>query len=584
MIQQMEDILTLLRKNDLSERRKALELLWNWDNALDLDDTLEVLRLAGLIKPISDEEWDNPSDALVTAACMFIQNEMIPVIENNIINYSYSAANKVLSYVLLLQTEESVSLYKKIIGNYIFQSRLVPEYEEMKLIADEKDCLLIAMETLVENEANFHPWYIEYYHYLVAHGFQKHYLKPEEVLLDKEYIENQLAFVIQMYEEYHSDYRYNFVYEAWKNRYLHMRFFLKNYMTLYSIFCSDEQLEGYRFILDWKDNTLRLHYIEILWQRQLDVEFSVIDQILKSDDGPIEAYTLLRTYKPELIPTDITYQEYYVREAAAFHFFSHSGIYKFPDGLEVMGSFEVVDFYEDRLTYYMLRYKSSDPMYTGNGWMRMLAGAYMTQSLPTGYQVADLWDIHTDYVSWDDKDLSGHEEDFRKWLAEKHDMVAEEEVFYNYFPKFDRKANTVALLFAFVFLVSIWISEWFVLGLMAIPIWWLLKFFHGKRIEKNVFVQLRGYYMDFYCFDEGTCVTLNQIHRIELEKRTLARENRYLFLPMKTWHFVFYGEDELELYCIPRNYLEEEFFFPILKQRSAHLVQPPALKWEQDIA
>lgn len=584
MIQQMENILSLLRKNDLSERKKGLELLWEWDNALDLHDCLEILRLAGQIKPISEEEWDNPSDALVSAACIFIQDEMIPVIERNIMNYSYSAANKVLSYVLLLQSEEAIRLYKKVIGTYIYQARLVPEYEEMKMIAEEKGCLMIAIDTLLENEAHFHPWYIEYYHYLVARGLQNHFIQPEETFLDREYIESQLTFFIEMYEEYHPDYRFNFVYEAWKDRYLHMRFFLKNYLTLYSVFSSNEELEHYRFILDWKDNELRLHYIEILWQRQLDVDFNVIDQILKSDDGPIAAYALLRKYKQDLIPTDMSYQEYYVKEAAAFHFFSNSGIYKFPDEMEVMGSFEVIDFYEDSLTYYMLRFKSSDPMFESKGWMRMLAGAYMTQSLPTSFNPAELWDVHTDYDPWDSKSLPEHEADFRNWLGEKYDMVAEEEVFYSYFPRFDRKTNTTAILSMFAFLLLIWVSDWFVLGLFAIPIWWLLKFFHAKRIEKNVFVQLRGYYLDYYCFDEGTCVTLNQIDRIELEKRTLARENRFLFLPLKTWHFVFYDVDGSEIYCIPRNYLEEEYFFPILKQRTSHLVHPPALKWEQDIA
>lgn len=582
---EMKKVLELLKSDDLSDRKKAIETLYNWNNVLDLQDSITLLKKASEIRPISDEEWDNPSDALVTAACLFIHKDMIPVIKENIFHYSFSAINKVLTYLLILGTEEAIHLFHKTYKELIFHVRLVPDNEEMFMITEQKESVLTVLKMLMENDAHFHPWYIEYYHFLIAAGIQTDYLTYRDVDLDEDYIVERLSFFIEEYQKYDSDYRIDYVYGAWRETYLHLRFFLINYLTLYNAFCTDEDLLQFNFILNWKDNKIRLHYIETMWQRGLEVDFEILKQILSSDYGPNDAYTLIHKYKPELLPSDPAYQQYFVKEAASFYFLNSSEIYKFPDEIEIMGTFEIEDFYEgSSLTYYVLRFRSNDPSFMHRGWIRMLMGAYYTIHLPTSFHTVDKWDIYTDYKSWAEHSFEEHVEHFQKWLNDKYEHVQEEQEFYSYYPKFDRRSNTVAFLTFFMSFLFLWISDWFFIGLIGAPLWWISRYIYSKRLEKNIFIRLRGYYLDYYCFDEGTYVTLNEIASIAFEKRTLSRPERFLFLPTKKWHYVFYDHDGNELYSIPGYYIEAEFFFPIFKQRTAHLAKKPELKWEKESA
>lgn len=439
---------------------------------------------------------------------------------------------------------------------------------------------------MIENEITLHPWYEWYYHLLVTMGLERKYITSAEVPLDREFISEKLQSLFDQYLEYHQEYTREYVYEAWKTPYYQLRFYLKNYLTLYSTFCSDEELLNLQSILKWKDNTIKLDYIEILWKRHLnnDAFNQTVQEILVSNEGTHSAYKLLQTYKPELLPTDPFFHTYFVKEAADFLFYtSNQGIEKFPTEVEIMGSFQEIDLmYGDDLTYYILRFKSTDPAMTNNGWMRMLMGAYHTANIPAPWHPVELEDGFTDFLPWGSKPYEEHVEDFRAHLAEKHGTAEKDEVFYQSRPTFKRHNNTIALLTFIAFFALIWVNDWFFIGLLLPPIWLLLKYLHAKRLEKNILVQIRGYHLDYFCFDGGTYITINQMAKIHYEKRTIAKQERFLFLPLKTWHYVIYDYGEQEIYAIPSSYLIEEYFIPILKSRTAHLSQQLVITWEAD--
>lgn len=577
----MQELLNLLKSKDLKDRKAAIEGLQTWNEGLEIEECIILLEEAAKIEPLCDDEWDNPSEALVNAACLSMHEEFLPIIEKNIHKYTFSAINRVVTFLLILGTEEAVLLFKKLYQKISYQIQLVPNYDDMMTIAEDKESSRLTIETLLENNIHFHPWYIEYYHFIIANGIQHDYIQADEILLDKEYIIERLQALIDDYQEYDLVYSKKFVYEAWKRSYLYVRFFLQNYLTLFGTYCTDEEIFDFKNILNWKDNRLRLHYIEMLLKRGLELELDIVMEILKSDEGANEAYTLLSKYKPEQVPTDPSYQKYFVTEVAQFHFYHNSGIYKFPNQIEVMGHFEIEEFYGDRLTYYILRYRSDDPTYKDKGWMRVLVGAYHSQAIPTSFHVSEHWEVYGDEKGWEELSYDEHEQEFRQYLTQNYGLVAEKVVYVGY-PKFNRRNNTISLIGFIVSLMLIWVNDWFVLGLLGTPIWWILTFFHFKKLQKNIAVQLRGYYLDYYCFNEGVYVELNRIATVRLEKRVLSKKERFLFLPIKKWQFIFYDHGGSVIYSIPRNYLEEEFFFPLFKQQAEHLSYPPQLEWEQE--
>ncbi|CAH2714103.1 hypothetical protein BACCIP111895_01257 [Neobacillus rhizosphaerae] len=377
-----------------------------------------------------------------------------------------------------------------------------------------------------------------------------------------------------------------YVYEAWKVPYFQLRFYIKNYLTIYSALCSDQELLKLQFILNWKDDRLKLYYIEILWKRNLDADSvtPTIKEILVGNDGSQEAFGIIQKNKPELLPTDPSYQKYFVKESAEFIFYnSPNGVERFPDEVEIMGTFDEKDvLYGDNLTYYVVRFKSTDPTFAHKDWMRMLLGAYYPDKIPTPWQPTSLDDEYTDFMPWREKSFKEHVEDFRSHLAEKHGTNEKDEVFYQSTPKFNRRNNTIAILFFVLFLPLIWVKDWFTFGLLLPPVSLLLNYLHAKKIEKNIMVQIRGYYLDYYCFDDGTYVNLNDIANVKLEKNTLSKPERFLKLPLKKWQYIFYDHGGNAIYSIPSHYLIEEYFIPIFKKQTAHLSQPPVLEWENE--
>lgn len=581
----MQEVLNLLQSTKLMDRKRAIEELMGWSNQLDMIDTTILLEEAGRILPISNEEWDDPSHALVRAACVFIHEEMIPVLEKNIFKYSYEAINFVCSLLIIYHSERAVQLYKKIFEQIYFQVALVPLEEERLLILEKKESTITAIDVLIENNSILHPWYESYYHYLVAMAYKRDYLQSKEVPLDKNIIKEKLQSLLDRYQQYHQDYNKMFVYEAWKAPYLELRFFLRSYLNLYNSLCSVDEVWSLKNILNFKDNYIKLEYIEILWKRSFSNE--LIDQkileILVSDDGTHRAYQILQHYKPELIPKDPTLQTVLVKETAEALFYNSSlGNGKFPTAVEVMGSFQVTDaMYGDDLTYYVVRFNSTNTNLSDNGWMRMLMGAYFTSNIPTPWHPSESDDSYTDFVLWESKNYEEHVDDFRAYLAEKHNYIYEkDEVFYQSRPSYNHRNNSIALLFFVIFFVLLWVSDWFILFLPTPVIWLLLKYLHTKKLEKNILVQIRGYYFDYLYFNEYTYIELKDISKVHYEKRTVARNERFLHIPLKTWHYILYDYEDKEIYAIPANYLLEAYFIPILQSRTSHLSEPPVLSWE----
>ncbi|MGX6444044.1 hypothetical protein ACWM35_12585 [Neobacillus sp. K501] len=580
----MEDLLNLLNSPSLADRKKAIDALQGWNEQLVMEDAIALLEEAGKIWPLSNEEWDDPSLALVRAACVFIHEDMVGALEKNMFRFSYNAINFALSVLVILGTEEAKQLYKNTFRELYFQAPMIPLNKELYVIFEQKERTLTAMEVLIENELFLHPWYDAYYHYLAAVAVEKKYITSTEVPLNQEFIRDQLQQFMDQYLEYHPEYTRAFVYEAWKSPYYDLRFFLKIYLSLYNSFSSEEELLNLQTILKWKDPEIKLYYIELLWKRNIhhDDSIQTVQDILISNDGTHQAYHLLETYKPELLPKDPSFQSYFVKEEAENLFYNSSGIEKFPTEVEIMGSFQEKDvIYEGDLTYYVLRFRSTDPSFAQKGWMRMLIGAYYTLNLPRPWHPHELDDGNTDFLPWNSKSYEEHVVDFRAHLAEKHGTGEKEEVFYQSRPSYKRVNNTIALLAFIGFFALIWVNDWFLFGLLIPPIWLLLKYLHDKRLEKNVLVQIRGYSLDYFCFNEGTYIPLNEISKIHYEKRKIAKRERFLSLPIKTGHYIIYDHGGQEIYIIPDKYLIEEYFIPILKSRMNHLSQPAVITWEE---
>jgi len=583
---EMDELLQLLESEVEWERRKAMNALLDWNVQLDIKDTYKLLEKAAQLRPVYDEDWDDPSYCLVSAACVFISDDMLPVIEKHILNYSVRAINKVLSLCVLLNSEPAKDLYNKIFQQYYTKIAFIPEYNDRAMIVDSKEAIIFAIEQLIENNAHTHEWYKPYYHYLLAAGIQSGYFTHSDFPLSKEYVASRLQGLFDKYLEVHSVYEEKLVYNVWKDSYFNLRFEIRIFLTLFNDITKDEEFLELKNILKWKDNVIRLIYIELLWKRGINLGEDTILEILYSHEGSVQAYNILDRYKPDLIPNDTSFHNPYLSEIAETTFYNHpEAVEKLPDEVEIMGSFEEVDpYFDEKLTYYVVRIRSEDPAFKGQGWMRLLIGAYYSHELPRFYQPQTLMITYTDLVPWDQKSLDEHIQDFREIVNSNNDSL-KNDVSYQSAPVYSKKNNTIAFIIGFYSLILTGFFEWFAIGVLAAPIWLIFKYFHSKKLEKNILIQLKGFNFEYFYFDESTYVNLAYVSKISLEKMTVAKPERFLFLPIKKWHYVFYDMDGEILYAIPKQYFyEEDYFFIILKNIVKNLTHKPELEWEKQNA
>ncbi|MDQ0271693.1 hypothetical protein [Cytobacillus purgationiresistens] len=580
----LNEILGLMKSNDLDDRREAIKQCIDWTGEIDVEDCLTLFAEAAKVTPLSREEWDDPSKALVMAAGTFLLDEMIPVIEKHIFQYSYEAIHISMSYLLIKNTEDSLAAYKRLFKQLYSQIQIIPVYRESKIF-ENKDSMLTALEALIENEVVFHEWYIEYYHYLLAYCVAYEYIKVSDQNVDKDFVSGQLAVLIEDYKEYDEVFTREYDLEAWKNTYSKMRFFLRGYLIIKNSYCTDEEILSYDFILKWKDPYIKLTYLIMLWIRKLDADPQIAIDILKGNYGTGYAYGVLQEYKKEALPTDLSIQDYFVIEAADFTFFNHEeGVGKFPDETEVMGSFKRKDYrFGDNYTYYIVRFRSSYPAFAGKGWMRMMIGPYHTGSLPTPHTISDQDANYTDFMPWESQSLDKHKEDFNNVLKESFDTPQHEErIFGSYVPSFNRKHHTIAILLFVLSILSIVLidNDWIALSLFIAPIWLLLTYVHAKVLERNVFVQLREHSLEYCHFGDHTHVQLPHIESVHFEKIRPLVKDRFCLLPINQWHFVFYDNEGDIIYQIPRNYIKEEYFFGHFKDLISYYHHPPVIRWE----
>lgn len=578
----MQELLDLLKSNRLDDRKKAIDGLWEWDNVLEVEDSIKLLELAGQIWPISNEDWDDPSLALVRAGGIIVHKELVPVIEQNLLKYSFHAINRALSFLNILHTPEAIEVYKKFFNQYCLHGRLVPHPEQRNIILEKKEQVLTILEVMIENEVQFHPFYDDFYHFLVGYGLEHKYFTIDQVIIDKELIRERLQYLFDLYLQYDSDYNWKFVYEAWKQPYYEIRYSISTYLAIFSEITTDDEFLELDLVYDWKDPVIKLLYIELLFLRNLPVDNKIMQELLANEECCCKAYGIVKKYKPEWLPTDPSHQQYYVKECANFLFYNHDQLEKFPDEVEIMGKFENDDpIYGHSLTYYVVRFRSSDPAFAQKSSMRGLIGAFYSQNIPVAYSPSGLDDYYTDLVSWEEKSFEDHVADFKARIMEKHGTDELNQIHYLGGPHFKKRNNTIAILAFFASFGLLWLNDWFTLGLLVVPLWLLLTFLHVKRLGKNVAVQIREHHMDYFNFQERTYVLLDDIATVKFEKKWVEKSGRFFLLPLRKWHFNFYDHGGNLIYSIPRDYFQEEYFFMAFKNQTLNLMQPPVLEWEQ---
>lgn len=583
---ELNEILKLFSSKDLSIREEAINRCFKWDGEIELEDSFTLFAEAARIFPISNEDWDDPSLALTNVAGVYINEEMVPVIERHIYHYSYRGILLSMSYLLIINTDESLEAYKRIFKKLHLQLNILPVYYENKIL-ENKESMLTALNAIIENNVIHHNWYYKYYHYLLSHCVSNDYIKSGEQFADNEFVTSELDRLIEEYMQYDEVYTREYVYEAWRNTYLHKRISLRGYLSIKASYCSDAELLSYDYIFNWKDPYIKLTYLILLWKRKLDASPQVALDIMRGNEATDYAYNIVNYNKTETLVKDLEYQKYFVIEHADFTFYHHEdGIGKFPDETEVMDSFiRKNSTYDEDFIYYIVRFRSSYPTFASNGWMRMLIGPFHPSLLPTPNRIDEYDANFTDFMPWDSQPIENHIEDFKELLKESYDTEQDEEAIYGlYTPRFNRKHITTAIiLFVLSILSTVFINnDWAALGLFTGPVWLLVNFIYAKILERNVFVQLREHSLEYNHFGDYTYTKLLDIESVDLEKIRPLLKDRFLFLPYKKWHFVFYNYDGNIVYQIPRNYIKEEFFFANFSESIKFYNHPPSLKWEEE--
>ncbi|MBM7602874.1 hypothetical protein JOC75_000844 [Metabacillus crassostreae] len=555
----LRKIMSQIKSSDPEKRYNGLDELayLKGDESLEVqvDVLVDIVKLASRDFPEPVDKWDIPSYYLIDFACDFLMQEVIEAVLKYFDGFHPFAKERAISFLLL--TEDDKVIYE--LENIL---QLVLKTEELTLPVEELAQYPVLVKNLLAKNMNLFKsvHYKDTFFQLllslnesgIDQGFKKAELIP---ILVEEYRNKREAFL-----PYNNEYKTEFVYKAWKERYHTLRNELRFLISLMSYYFTEETEKLLLEATQFHDPLIKSEAILVCIDKNIPIEKSMMVNVAKHIESAEMIYFELKdANKEHLYPILENKQALLAKTKMFYHILNiedeESHTTKYTEEITVIDKVDTENSYGQPVRYYLVKFIESDISYIG--WV----GAY---SLEDGEDSAYSWEgTYTEFVEFDSLTIEEHKQAFFKNRNDDQKEL-EQSLFYVSHRKISK-----GLWFFYGIVVLRWIQLLFE-GIskenLYVPLVATIIALIGTLIEKNLnknsWIAIGGFDLLFKKRKKESTLPLVNIKKV-------VKSNRFIFIYNKA--------DELEM-KIPMSWVRYEHFTHYLREQTNHLKDAPFIE------
>ncbi|WP_226669805.1 hypothetical protein [Metabacillus litoralis] len=554
----LRKIMSQVKSSDPAKRYEGLDELayLKGDESLEVqvDVLVDMVKLASRDFPEPVDKWDIPSYYLIDFACDFLMQEVIDSVLKYFDGFHLFAKERAISFLLL--TEDDKVLYE--LENKL---QVVVKTEELILPVEELSQYPFLVKNILEKNMNLFS--SEHYKYSFFQlllslnesgdqGFKKTEMFP---ILVEEYKSKR-----DDYLAYDSEYKTEFVYKAWKVRYLTVRNEMRFLLSLMSYYYNEQTENFLKEATQFQDPLIKSEAILVCIEKNIPIEEKMLLEIAQHIESAEMIYFELKdANKEHLYPIKENKQPLLAKTKMFYHILNiedeDSEISKYTDEITVIDKVDTENSYGQPVRYYLMKFIESGMSYIG--WV----GAY---SLEDDDDTAYSWEgTYTEFVEFDSLSIEEHKQAF---FTNRNDdqKELEQSLFYVSHRKISK-------------------GLWFFYGIVGLR--WIQVLFEGiseenlylpllatliavigtiieKHLNKNRWVAIGGFDLLFKKGKKETTLPFVDIKKVE-------KSNRFIFVYNKS--------DKLEM-KIPVSWVRYEHFSHYLREQTHHLKDAPFIE------
>ncbi|MDM5317293.1 hypothetical protein QUF49_14885 [Fictibacillus sp. b24] len=556
----VRSMLKQIKSDDPDKRFEGLDLLYEFkeeeNEKIRLELLLEMIEAAAHNFPKSVDKWDNPSFYLIDFVCDYPMPEVIDHLIKHFDSFSPAAQIRAVELFLLTEDEEIFfEIEEKL-------ARLINE-EEVHLPVEQLVNFPVFVRNILNKTINrIHTPHYKFMMYDMIHsvtesGVEWEYKK--EIVLP--ILLTDYETTRREYLSYDKEYSAKFVYTAWKEEYISIRFHMGLLLQLmnyyYTLECEEYLSEAVRF----KDPLIAEKAVIVSLIKHVKVEEEVLLQLAENLESAEDFYWDLKgSNKENLYPIKDKKQPIIAKSKLFTHLVYMQDeederlLGKFPEHINVLDSIDTENQYGQPVRYYLLSFKESGTDYVG--W----AGGF---SLEDGDDTAHVWEgTYTDFVELDAKSIEQHKDEF---FAKREDTKKQlhDEIHFESSPKLSK-----GMWFFYAILLSDWTTTfmdgiddgiYFSIGFTVIGlILTVLEFWKIKRSK----VLIVGHDLVVQKGSKTNVIQIQDIKKVKYNKKRI---------------FVFNKKNEEQL-VIPMKWVDYDHFAYVLMEQTEHLRDRPFIE------
>jgi hypothetical protein len=547
-------IIRNLRHSNPDIRLKAMQDLHSLElDELLIDQAKSLVETAGKTFPNPVEDWDDPSFVILT----FLQRYHLPGLVKNIEQFysGMSARAKSLALDMLLKynTEQS-----KVVASNLLHEHM-------------HDLAFLPTEHLLDNPTYKHMLFPLVWSYLTDERFyddilhiiwtytKEEWVKSEDLIPQQTLLLNQYTAIIQKLLPYQADFKSSFVWQSWKESYLHLRSDARVFLDVFGYMGTDEtKTELKKAICSYNDPLLKGVAIISALRLMQPVDENEIRYVAADHEARNLLYSELELLgKTDAFCSEFKTQEHFAVSNMIDWLKRSEDFAAVPEHIEVIKKY-FPDEEQPDIYFYLMKFAQAD-----REWLTGISGPYKVGEEPT---------VHTRFRGWstftflDDLSEDEHADMLLDSLQEGLETSYLEPLAI-FSPPFNTAAIILLVLIAQRILFnldSLTILAIIISILIAIPATYSL--YGSSRTKKKASVTLcKGGIQYEFSTGQVEFVHLHDIKKISI-KKLKWRKNEYKgSLWFRTKYIVFHDEAHRELMRIPKSFVERELFNDYIK-------------------
>lgn len=571
----INSIIVELHSQEPETRLKSIRRLKKLSmDEITLNHLEMMLEEAGKPFPEPVDEWDDPSFHLLDWVAQYPDSDLVATIGKHFVGFSPLAQQRTLSLLIEIETDYARETYIEILSKFPKEGRIFINLEELYESCPHWVPRIIKKTIAQLEDERYVPFLYRMILFCLEQGM-KVFSPAEEEKITHQLVENYEKLK-QNYLPYDSAYQITHVYQAWKDVYLEVREDMRLYYRLMEYFYHDRTETILQEALLFQDPFLRAEAIITLLEHGVTIPNEIFHSTAHNVESSVYLYRQLRgRSKKNFYSKEDNIQHAFVRHHLFYFLLLEEKFGVVAEELEVEREFVTKNFYDQDVSYFLVKFRSQDEKWAKKGWMSAIVGAFITEGLPTPY-VYDGTTTH--YEEWDKKTPEEH---FRSLHTEvvKDREEYDQQVVNEYIPPIAKLSSTFLFLLIFVSFKVVKLDNPIYFILVLLPIIFfayksIVFYLYRKSTKLTMTTRSLRYQTGGGLKQE---VLLHKIGRITAEERKWRKPEGRAVFGFHGAYIVCYGKDGEEVLSFPMNLVDPFEFCDLVDDYTDHLKDPPVI-------